>query len=140
MPAQTWSVAVQGGATEDITIPAGSYYLEDSTGAYSLCEAVATALDTHTDLSGSACYLGTDRQVYIEVDANCTIAFTDIIARNMLGFQTADTSVNDTVHIASLISRYLWVPDKPESPMDAILGVDGHEVKDTKIGISGLGG
>lgn len=139
MPAQTWSVNV-GGTIENIVIPAGDYYLEDTVTAYSYCETVATAMEQHSLLANVVCYLGIDRHVYIEVDANCTITFTDIVGRNFLGFVAGDTSGSAGTFDASLISRHLWVPDKPESPESAILGVSGHKIKDTLVGMSGLGG
>jgi hypothetical protein len=138
MPAQTWSVTANA-VTEDVTIPAGSYYLDDSTNSRSLVQAVATALNSHSQISDAVCLLAPDRHVFMETTAtNFDVTFTDTVARNMLGF-SANLS-GDSSYFAPLYSRYLWVPGKRESPSEAIQGVDGYTVKDTRAGLSGLGG
>lgn len=137
MPAQTWSVTANA-VTEDVTIAAGNYYLEDTTTSRSLCEAAQTALNSHSQVADATVVLGRDRLVHIDCSVALAIDFTDTVARNMLGFQA--NLLSATGHDASLISRYLWVPDKPESPEEAILGVEGYTVKNVRAGLSGLNG
>lgn len=138
MPAQTWSVTANA-VTENVTIPAGSYYLDDSTNSRSLVQAVTTALVSHSEISAAAaCLLAPDRHVFIDAPLTISITFTDTVARDMLGFSGNLSGAG--YYQAPLYSRYLWVPGRRESPETAIQGAEGVIVKDTRVGLSGLGG
>lgn len=135
--AQTWSVTTNS-VTEDIEIPAGEYYLSDPSSALSYCTAVAAALNTHSEMTLATCYVSETRQVRITASPNTAIVFTDTDGSDFLGYNANLSS--GAAHVAPLISDYLWSPGKPESPLEAILGVPGRKVKDTRVGVSGLGG
>lgn len=140
MPQQTWSVTV-GAVTEDCVIPAGSYYLDDPVSALSFCDAIVAALNTHTTIAAGAdptCVIAQNRHIRIAWTGAFSITFTDTLLRDVLGF-TGNLSAA-SAYQATHISDYLWVPGKPESPDEAILGVNGRKIKDTRIGQSGLDG
>ena len=84
LPAQTWSVTANS-VTEDVTIPAGDYYLDDSTNSRSLVLAVATAMNTHSELSDVVCLLAPNRHVFMESpgSTNFNVTFTSTVASTM---------------------------------------------------------
>jgi hypothetical protein len=134
LAAQTWSVT-SNAVTEDIVIPAGSYYLDDSSSALSLVSVVETALNTHSQITNTvSCYLARDRLVYIADDNPINITFTDTDARDILGF-TGNLSGDDG-YTAQRVSPHLWVPDRPGITA-ARLGRHGDEVYDTQVSSSG---
>lgn len=128
MPAQTWSVT-SNSVTEDIVIPAGSYYLDDSSSSRSLVSVVETALNGHSQITNTvSCFLARDRLVRITDDNPIDITFTNTDARDILGF-TGNLS-GTGAYEAQNVSDFLWVPDRPADP-DARLGRDGDTVDDT---------
>ena len=134
MAAQTWSVT-SNAVTENIVIPAGSYYLDDSSSSRSLVSVVETALNTHSQITNTvSCFLARDRLVRITDDNAIAISFTDTTLRDILGF-TGNLSASDA-YTAQRVSSYLWVPDRPGDPSSR-LGRPGDPVYDTKVSSSG---
>lgn len=135
MTAQDLEVTVTA-TQETCTITAGDYYLDHPTSSLSLCDALATALNTHSLLSGVTCWLGRDRLIHVDGNGTSFSAtWTDTDARDMLGF-AGNLSPTATSHDATLVSDYLWVPDRPENPTARLSDI-GYTVYDTVVSSSG---
>lgn len=146
MPTSSWwvgswpdmaaqSISVDSGGAEALSVTAGSYYLSHHTAALSACEALETALETHTAITTATVILSRDRLVRITCDASFTLTWTDTDLRDFLGFSSNLTPAA-TSFTADAVSDYLWVPDRPENP-SARLGRHGDIVYDTVISQSG---
>lgn len=133
MPSQVMSVTANA-VTENCTITAGSYYLDDSSSARSLVEATATALQTHSQISTATCIVSRDRLVRFTADVAFTLTWTDTEARDLLG--AANFGSNSTTQASTNVSPILWVPDRPENPSSR-LGRDGDIQYDTVVSMSG---
>ena len=133
LPTQTISVTANA-VTEDLDIAAGSYYVAHHSGPLSLCEALETALETHSEITTATVILSRDRLVRVTCDVAFTLTWTDTEARDVLG--CANFGVSQTTQVAPNVSPYLWVPDRPADP-SARLGRDGDTVYDTVVSQSG---
>lgn len=123
--------------TENVTIPAGDYYLDDSTASLSLAEAWATALATHSEITAASCVLSQDRLMRTSATVNGTGTFTatfpaNSIVLDMLGYNS-NLSPAAASFTADRISSYLWVPGRTESPQLSRLGTEGRYHYDTQI-------
>jgi len=136
MPAQSMEVTA-GGDTETIVVAAtgddGGWYLDDWQSSRSYLSALETALETHSRITTATIHLGRDRLVHFAFDTATAIEFTDTEGRDLIGmngdFASATSGVADTV------SRWLWVPDRPENP-SAMVGRDGDTVYDETVSVS----
>lgn len=120
MPAQTFSA---GG--NDVTIPAGSYYLRHSTTAISLIDIVKGRLIA-SGLAGANVVVTRGRRVLISADGAWTLDWdTATVLQTLLGF--AAGGVGATSYLGSKSPTLLWSPGKRELPREAPLGCLGHE-------------
>lgn len=124
--------------TETLTIPAGDYYMYDSTASNSAVDALETALETHSEIGFGGCtaYLRRDRLPRFQCGLNFTIdSWSDLTIRNILGF-TGTEAFAASLQVPSGLSSYLWSPGRCEIP-DAPLGSQGLPYHDTAVGMSG---
>ncbi len=122
--------------TETLSIPAGPYYVQDTSITRSAANALRTALLTHSEAGTISCFLRRDLLIQLDSSVSMTIdSWSDTTFRDVLGFGgeegIAFTSLNTLNQ-----SRYLWSPGRCEIP-DAALGTQGLLYKDTQMGMSG---
>lgn len=140
LPAQTMSVTANA-VTEDVVLPARSYYLDDGVSAFGLVYRLGANLTGHSELLGGVtCVVQRDLRVRIESDA--AVAFTltwptDGVLRDLLGF-TGNLTPAATSHTATSISPLIWSAGRTAS-YRARLGTDGVPVHDTMVGQSAPG-
>jgi hypothetical protein len=123
---------------ETLTIPAGDYYMYDSSAANSAIDALETALESHSEIGFGGCiaYLRRDRLPRFQCGMNFTIdSWCDLTLRSILGF-TGTVAFAASLQFPSGLSSYLWSPGRCEIP-DAPLGSQGLPYKDTAKGQSG---
>jgi len=136
MPAQSMEVTA-GGDTETIVVAAtgstGGWYLDDWQSALSYLSALETALETHSRITTATIHLGRDRLVHFAFDTATAIEFTDSEGQALIGMNGDFASA--TSGVADAISRWLWVPDRPENP-SARVGRNGDPVYDTVVSVS----
>lgn len=139
VPATTISVTCNA-VTEDLAIPAGDYYLWDSTAANSALDMLSDVLETHSEIGigDISPVLGRDRIPRFTGPLAFSIdSWSDLTFRDILGF-TGTEAFASTTQAAAGFSRYLWSPGRCEIP-DAPLGSQGLPYKDTAKGMSGDG-
>lgn len=136
---QSLTVTTAGPVAEACVIAAGDYYLEDANSDWDLLDALETALNSHSVVSGCLVYLRDDRRVEIESGAtNFAVTWpADTILRGLLGF--TGNLVSAPVHTATNVSPLLWSPGKNNNPTEARRGTDGILVEDIAVGQSGPG-
>lgn len=136
LPAQSFTVTVAATA-EVVTIPAGSYYLTDSSSARSLFSAFATALNSHSMLGSASCVLLRDRTTFLSASPDFAIAWpADNLLRDLIGF-TSNISGQDE-YVSDGISVLLWSPGRT-GVYRARLDTDGIPLHDTAVGMSANG-
>lgn len=133
LPSQSMTVTANA-TPEVITVAAGDYYLDDSASSRSYVAALATALQTHTQITTATVWLGRDRLVHFSFDVATAITFTDTDGRDLIGMNGAFASA--TSGDADTVSPFLWVPDRPENA-SARVGRDGDTVYDTVVSSAG---
>lgn len=122
---------------EDLTFPAGDYYLDHSTASLSLVSTFATMLDSHSELAGSAAIITrSGLQRITNAVAFSVDNWGGTILRDLLGFTT--TLGSATVQLSPNSSPLYWSPGKPESTAGR-QGSDGLLVKDTRAARSAPG-
>jgi hypothetical protein len=132
---ETTITVTANAVTEAIVIAAGGYFPFDGTAAQSAAHALATALQSHSEITTCTPLLGRDRLIRITCDLSFTIdAWSDLTLRNVLGF--TGTEAFAAVTQTAGRSAYLWSPGRCEIP-DAPLGCDGIPYADTARGMSG---
>jgi hypothetical protein len=137
LPAMAITVTANASA-EVLSVPAGTYYVDDPNASLSYVKTVASVIATHVELSTCVGYLGANRKAQLVANAPFTMSFgASLIGRGFLGC-TGNLSVLTAAQEAQGISPYLWVPGRPETSSERF-GTQGREVFDTRVGMSGLG-
>lgn len=132
LPSQTMSVT-SSATTEAVVIAAGSRYLYDGGSALDLLLALATAINSHSVVSGCTVVIQRDLRVRIGANQNFTLTWpADGVLRGLLGF-TGNLSPVANTFTATNISPLLWSAGRP-AICEARLGTDGIPVHDTAIG------
>jgi hypothetical protein len=121
---------------DDITVPAGTYYLRHTTAALSLLDVFNTAIDASvSSITCTSLFIRRDRRVQINLSGVAEINFSsaavngDILA-NLLGFVGDQTGASS--YVATHVSPLLWSPGFPATPT-TISGVEGYSVDDKVI-------
>lgn len=126
LAAQTLAIT-QGATTENIVLPAGSYYLRSATSSLSLLAAMVTAINAHSLISGATAVVQRNRIVALGATQTFTLTWpADNILRNLLGF-AANLTPAATSHTAPAVSPLLWSPGYLATPA-TIEGVTGYTV------------
>ena len=137
VPTQTIRVT-HGATTEDLTLTAGSYYLDNPGGtSLSLVDALSTTLNTHSLISDANARLMQNRRVRITASVTFNIVFLDAnVLQNMIGATGALATSDD--HQLANVSNWLWSPGRCGRSR-ARAGTDGTYVYDTMVGQAGPG-
>lgn len=134
VPATTIDVTANA-TTETLAIPAGAYYVYDSTATRSAVDTLATVLETHSQIANATGIVRRDLLCQVSANVSYTIdSWSDLSFRDVLGFAGTEAFAG-TVQVAGR-SRYIWSPGRCEIP-DAPLGSQGLLYYDTSVGASG---
>jgi len=136
MPSQSIDVTVNANQ-ETLSIQASDYYLQHHSSSQSFLNALEAALETHSEGPAVSVSLGRDRIVRITSDMALAIDWTSDGAGAQAMVGATGNLASDTEHEMGSVSRWLWVPDRPENP-SARIGRTGDTVYDTRV--SGSGG
>lgn len=130
LPAQTFAV-VQGATSENCVIAAGTYYLRHATAGLSLIDAMVTAINSHSLVSGAAVVVQRNRIIRLSATQAFTLTWpADNVLRGLFG-ATANLTPAATSHTVAQISPLLWSPGWPAIPR-TIAGVAGYSVDHKK--------
>lgn len=136
IPATTLTV-VANSNSEDLTFPAGAYYVDDPTSSLSAVATFASIVQTHGDISSCTGTLCQDRLTRFTANIAWTCSFNDNRLRDLLGI-TGNLTTSQTTQTGSEPSGYLWVPGK--LPLEkGRPGTQGLRRYDTTVGMSGPG-
>jgi len=124
LPASTVTVTGPG------TIPAGNYYLWDSTASQSLVDALEAAL-VEAGAAGASVTLTKSGHVRIDLGTTGSITWSDATVRNLYGF-TGNLS-GSQVYVAPNRSPLFWSPGRTEIIPEGSLGSQGARNYDTEI-------
>lgn len=131
IPAQTMQI-LQGATLEAIVLPAGTYYLRHSTAGLSLLDAMVTAINAHSLITGAAAVVRRDRRTQLSATQTFSITWAaDNVLRNLLGFDANLTPVA-TSFASTYISPLLFSPGYLATP-STIEGVTGYTVPHQSI-------
>lgn len=137
LPQQSLTVTTTGPVAEARIIAAGDYYLYDDSSSHDLLEALRSALEGHSVLSGVSVLLMQNRRVRLTgVQAFAVTWPSDGLLRDLLGFTGNLTS--NTSHSATNVSPLFWSAGRTATT-EARFGTDGIPVHDTAWGQSGPG-
>ena len=137
----SWLVGSAALAAQSVTIDgtpeaiaAGTYYLYDATASLSLLSKMVAAM-TAAGVAAAAGVVLLNRKVKLSSSGVFTVTWpADGVLRDLLGFSGNLAAASS--YTASAISPLLWSPGKPESPQRSPLGVAGHRVYNTQIGVA----
>jgi hypothetical protein len=116
------TITIDGAAQ---VVPAGTYYLYDSSAGLSLLSQVEDAM-TAAGIAGAAVELLGSGYVRLKSSgAVFTVAWTSTTLRDLLGFTGALAASSS--YTAPLKSKLFWSPGKTELPMEAPLGIRGSK-------------
>lgn len=136
IPTTTLTV-VANAVSEGLVFNTGDYYYDHATGALSLLSAVATLINTHSQLVGTSAICTRSLRTSLSNATAFSVNWgSDTTLRNLLGYSA--NLVSATSHVAPLVSPLLWAAGRPESS-SALMASDGITVKDTHAGRSAPG-
>lgn len=128
VPVGGWSLDLTDadGTAVTVTVPAGDYYLNSVApgGTVTFLTAVATALTngggvTYTVVADDDADSSTGKITITVSSGTFTLAWTNVILRDQLGFTGSSTVSSGTVAIGAKAARHLWLPNLqrlPEEP------------------------
>jgi hypothetical protein len=128
---------VMNDGDDEVVIPAGNYYLDDSEDAQSLVAALQEAIASVQ--AGTTVYVCGDRKVRIDFNGVIgSIAFPASL-REVLGFTETSYEGSLSALAAEKISTLLWSPGQPETTSFSPIGVAGRRVFDRAFTASPTG-
>lgn len=137
VPETTLSVTANS-VSEDVTVAAGAYYVDDPTASLSLIQTMATAIAGHSEISTCTASIREDCIVRVTADIAFTLTFGGTIVRQLVG-STGNWNTSQATQVGDEVSRYIWVPGKQEHNVDSPIGTEGRRVYDVQVARSGPG-
>lgn len=134
---ETTVTVVANSNSEDLTFPAGSYYVHDTSSSRSALTTLASLIATHGDLSSCTGTLQRNRYINLTANAAFTASFDDTTLMDVLGI-TANFTTSQASQTAQGYSGYMFVPGKMPIE-DGRPGTQGFRAYDTSVGQAGPG-